>query len=68
VKVMVTLVGPFEGSDPGDGERRTFTIGEPDAATLARRIGEWAHDSVLRMVAPEVTKQEESETLWEELA
>lgn len=63
MKMMVTLSGPFEGGDPTEGEQRTFTIGEPDAQTLARRVGEWAHDQVLRMTAAPVA--DEPVTLWD---
>lgn len=64
--MMVSLSGPFEGGDPTEGEQRTFTIGEPDAHLLARRVGEWAHDQALRMTgAPETEDEPESATLWD---
>jgi hypothetical protein len=52
VKFMLTIVGPFEGSDElRTAESRTMTIGRIDPAELCRDVGSWAHDVAARMLS-----------------
>ena len=70
-KVMVTITGPFDGGDPAVAPMRTFSVGDPDPATLARRVADWAHDVTLHAVSPEAADDEpdaEPERLWDDVA
>jgi len=49
MKVMVTLTGPFEGTDPTDAEVRTFTTGEFDPRELPRSVAFDVYHQVARL-------------------